>query len=205
MGPSARVEKRGRHWVLGNFSAYSDFNQISRRGSLSNIYNWNWSNSLGRFMEIPKDIASFDLFFARRTTYSYHRYRSTGVEYIFKCIFHATNFDPLFSIRSKFVIPLRASHTGNRRRKKLPGTLSFIWNPLRVLMHSHYSARFFLAAGEGNKASSIQASMRTKVTILINLISLSLISTLPFYYSGPLLNFIQQPLCWISFTFHLAK
>lgn len=89
-------------------------------------------------------------------------------EYIFKCIFHATNFGapspPLVEICNSFEPP---SCPVTRDGRSNRGTLSFIWNPLRVLMHSHYSAAFSWMQEEANKPNSIQASVWTKVTILI--------------------------------------
>lgn len=58
-------------------------------------------------------------------------------EYIFKRIFHATTFGPV-EIGNSF-----EPHSWKRKWKELPGTLSFIWNPLRVLMHSHYPVAFY--------------------------------------------------------------
>lgn len=70
-------------------------------------------------------------------------------------------------------------------------------------MHSHYSAAFFRMQEEGNKANSIQASVWTKVTILIKEI---LPPSPASFSSSPSFDFVQRWLrCWISFTLHFAN
>lgn len=81
---------------------------------------------------------------------------------IFKCIFHAINFGP----RSKFVIPLSP-----RRLVVVDGRSSrehyHLYEILCASLCIVIIQPLFPGRRDGNKASSIQASVWTKVTILI--------------------------------------
>lgn len=67
-------------------------------------------------------------------------------------------------------------------------------------MHSHYSAAFSRMQEEGNKANSIQASVWTKVTILIKEI---LPPSPASFSSSPSFDFVQR---WLPVAgFHLRS